>query len=93
MGDNCCCDMGDGAIPECVVVKIRTARKSHVCCECGQEIKRGERYEFTSGIWEGEPGSYKTCLICARIRDDYFCSWIFGGLKEEIRECLGVDLV
>ena len=47
----------------------RTARKQHKCCECGQEINPGERYQYSFGVWDSEPESFKQCLTCARIMD------------------------
>lgn len=47
----------------------RTARKQHKCCECRQEIKPGERYRYSFGIWDSKPETYKQCLTCARIMD------------------------
>ena len=71
--------------------RIRTARKPHKCCECHNTIKQCEKYTFTSGVWDGEPASFKTCQNCWEIHaqtsryvnltpsecDDYPC---FGGL-------------
>jgi len=45
----------------------RKARKEHKCCECGVEIKKGDKYRYSSGIWDGEPDSYKQCSDCHEI--------------------------
>lgn len=45
----------------------RKARKTHACCECGREIKKADQYIYSSGIWDGEPGSFKQCLNCDSI--------------------------
>ena len=42
----------------------RKARKPHKCCDCGSEIKPKEVYQYSSGIWDGSPDSYKQCLPC-----------------------------
>lgn len=42
----------------------RTARKPHQCIACGETIEPRHRYHFISGIWDGEPGSYKHCARC-----------------------------
>ena len=56
-------------LPTCFSVKDRIARKSHKCCECKQEIKPGEKYRYSSGIWDSVPESYKQCNTCAAIFD------------------------
>ncbi len=53
----------------CEWVRFRKARKKHCCCECGKTIQVGEQYEYSSGIWEGEPVSHKTCGYCADLRN------------------------
>jgi hypothetical protein len=45
----------------------RKAAKAHKCCECGSDINKGESYQYSSGIWNGEPDSYKQCLNCYEI--------------------------
>lgn len=37
--------------PKCATQVHRTARKSHKCCECDSEIKKGERYVFTNSFF------------------------------------------
>lgn len=82
--------MFDCELPSCFTQKIRVARKSHKCCECGSGIVKGERYEYSSGIWDSIPDSYKTCKSCADLRDDYIdkCGDQvgFGYLRESISE-------
>ena len=95
-GMECVClidgnDWGDPA--EFYHEEHRKARKEHVCCECDETIKPGEMYEHVTGKWEDEIMTYKTCDLCVRIRNEYCCSWVFGQLREEIRQALGVDYV
>lgn len=47
----------------------RTARKPHVCCECGGNIYPGEKYHYHSGIGDDGPEDYKVCIVCDEIRD------------------------
>ena len=42
------------------------ARKNHKCCECYEEIKKGDMYQCSKGIWD-EPASYKQCVNCSEI--------------------------
>jgi hypothetical protein len=50
-------------------LKKPKAIKAHKCCECGGEIQPGEVYHYHSGIWEGEPFSFKVCIDCDALRD------------------------
>jgi len=45
----------------------RKAAKQHKCCECGKLIEKGEQYQYSSGIWDDEPASYKQCANCYSI--------------------------
>lgn len=50
--------------PICFSEKEVVARKEHVCCECSCQIKKGEKYVLSKGVWEDGAASYKTCLKC-----------------------------
>ncbi len=93
IGCQCICDSGyDEA--EFYKVDVVTARKEHTCCECGDPILPGEKYEKARGVWGGGFEEYKTCFVCRRIRDDVCaCGWLFGGLREAIFDAHGVDYV
>lgn len=54
-------------MPEAFRTACRKARKSHACCECGDKIQEGDQYQYSSGVWNGEPASYKQCLNCHEI--------------------------
>jgi hypothetical protein len=94
---DCHCEIGADCsdyAPELYREKKIIARKEHLCCECGELIKKGERYELAEGKWEGEWSSYRTCVSCSRIRDDLTCGeFIFGELRERIKEYFGFDYV
>lgn len=57
------CDL-DAAGPQAFYQRVRRARKEHCCCACGETIRPGDRYSVSSGIWDGEPDSFKHCLRC-----------------------------
>jgi len=59
------CDDEDG--PEAYQEFVRRARKAHRCYACRETIPRGDYYQYSSGIWDGEPGSYRHCLRCAQM--------------------------
>jgi hypothetical protein len=89
---DCDCSCNDYDAPSCVREVIRRARRPHTCCECGDTIEPGQRYEYVSGVWDGHPDWHHTCLVCVAIREHY-CphGWLIGGLAEQIEECLGFD--
>lgn len=47
--------------------RARKAAKPHKCCECGRTIEKSDQYQYSSGIWGGEPRSYKQCMNCHEI--------------------------
>lgn len=47
----------------------RKARKPHKCWECHKTIEKGEVYEYSSGIFDGDPFSTKRCMDCAELID------------------------
>lgn len=54
-------------MPSAFRTVTRRARKHHLCCECGTSIAVGDRYQYSSGIWDGEPSDYKQCMNCHEI--------------------------
>ena len=55
-------------MPVCYALKQRVARKEHKCIECHGIIKKGELYDFHSGVWDGQGQSFKVCLDCEELR-------------------------
>lgn len=90
---DCSCDIpaSCGEMLDCVVEKIKTARKEHTCCECLEKIQRGEKYEYISGIWDGHWQAYKTCLDCKSLRTVFFNSWSFTEVWTYFEETFGYD--
>jgi hypothetical protein len=85
-------DLFDMESPGCQSTSIRKARKAHRCCECHEPILPGQRYEYTSGVWDGAPDAFKTCLACVAIRTRYCPNGSFlGHLRYHIQDCLGFD--
>jgi len=56
-------------IPSAFKTTTRKAAKEHKCCECGDTINKGDQYQYSSGIWGGEPSSFKQCLNCHEIME------------------------
>lgn len=61
------CETFDG--PQAIRSIQRKARKVHSCCECGKDITIGEKYVYTSGIWDGTPHSFHACEKCEDLRE------------------------
>ncbi len=92
-----CCPLqgnDDGEGPSCFSECERVARKEHTCSECDEAITKGTRYHYESGIWEGVPGSYKTCLPCVEIRRHFACEqgWLYGCLWSDLRDNFFPDM-
>lgn len=93
IGCACICSY-DNEPAEFSSTKYVKARKEHPCCECGETITVGERYEYVFGKWDGYLDTYRTCMTCVNIRRDVCCnSWTFTTLREDIWEVYGVDYV
>lgn len=88
-GCNIGTDYCDYAI-ECYQEREPIARKEYKCCECGGIIPKGQKYERIKGKWEGDFETYKTCLICAEIRNVLSDGNAvqFGMLWSDVREIL-----
>jgi len=84
--DACIC-IDHGFYNEFHAAAVRAAREPHKCGECGDVIKPGDRYERVAGKCDGYWFTAKTCLVCARVRDDLFtCGYIYGEVWEGIHE-------
>lgn len=52
------------SLPEAFYTRPVKARKVHKCCECKETISVGDEYQYSSGIWDGSPDSFRQCLKC-----------------------------
>lgn len=89
---NCDCSLYDFDAPKYYRETFPVAKKGYICCECGEVIPKGQKYNLAVGIWDNSWVSFRTCMTCYRIRRD-FCTngFVFGELREALRECLGID--
>jgi len=90
---SCICDNDDYDVLSLHNINFRMSRKQHICCECREQIHVGELYEHVTGLSEKKWFSAKTCLTCCHIRDDLCCSFVYGDLRETLREAIGLDYV
>ena len=91
MESNCDCVYvsNDDPSPEFHNSRIVTAKKEHTCSECDRIIYPIEKYEYVTGVWEGDFLVFKTCSDCLAIRNEFFCdSWVYGMVLEHFRESL-----
>jgi hypothetical protein len=76
-----------------------TARKPHVCCECGRVIPAKEKYQRAVGVWDGEWGHFAWCWDCDNLRDRLFgdgCDMeetSFGTLIDTYNDWYGDEFV
>ncbi len=77
--------------PDILRYDTRRARHDYVCGECGAVIVKGQQYEVATMFSDREWSRYRTCLTCVRIRNDYFCSWVFGEMRESFENEFGFD--
>lgn len=87
MSDMMCCPLSgsDDCGPSAWFEKTRVARLVHKCGECGDEIAKGQRYRYESGVWDGRASSHKTCWPCYKIREHFACDgFVFEQLWEDI---------
>lgn len=77
--------------------RTSTARKSHICSLCGQEISKGEHYARWAGKWCGDFYNQYFHLSCCDLVQEYAISfgeeewsadWIHDWLYDECcRSC------
>jgi hypothetical protein len=88
--------MCDCPYPEVFSDRIVRAKKPYQCEECGDTIAAGEKYHSVFGVWDHEPGSYKICCNCEKLRswllelnlpDADCCMGQYGNLYDELVEC------
>ena len=84
------CDDYDAVSSSFCNIKKVKARKTHKCCACHRSIEPGEEYEYVSGIWDGDFDTYKTCIDCLSIRDNFFCNGYYYEFEEALMEHLNV---
>ncbi len=90
MPDNCIW-VDEGESYDHGSVAVRTARKDYVCCECGDAIPAGSKYEDFWGVYDGQWDNHRTCARCAQVAIDFFRGRIFGQMVEYFSEDHGFD--
>jgi len=89
---SCDCSIDIDYSGELVHESFPIARKKYKCCECGEVIEPGQKYNRYTGKWENEFSTFNTCMGCYRIRMQYcYYGWVFGELADQIADCLSFD--
>ena len=85
---NCTCiDMDVNDYSEVLSDIMPTARKEHRCIECNRAIHIGEKYRKENTIYDGRFETYKTCIDCNSIRNEFICGgWYWGEILEAVAE-------
>jgi hypothetical protein len=92
MATQCCYVDSSCDGPSVSRTERRRARKDHDCCECREPIRKGDEHEVVTGCWDGRWDEFRTCLLCVRIREDFFpWGWNYGNLAEDFLDCQGWD--
>ena len=91
---SCNIDVGVDEFGTNLFSKIVTARKTHVCSECREQITIGQKYLIEKIIYGGNFNVYKTCLDCKAVRDIFFFDgyWyemLWENLEDFIHESYG----
>lgn len=81
--------------------RTSTARKSHICILCGQEIPVGEKYKRSTGKWCGDFYNHYFHSTCYDLVQEYIgtfgeeewsSDWIYDWLYDECcRSCSKAD--
>lgn len=89
---DCDCSYDDGERCDVYNETFPVARKTHACCECGADIPPHQKYHKYSGHWNNKWNTYKTCLICYKIRQEYcYNGFMFGHLRDVLQDCFDID--
>ena len=85
----CNIDYYDGSNPDFYVSKNIISRKEHRCCECYETIPIKTRYQNITGKWDGSILRYKTCSICAELREILFANQLYyTELWDQLNDCI-----
>lgn len=90
MDVTCDCSYSDAGNWELFDRNLFTARKEYKCCECGENIRIGKKYEHIRGKEEGVWYSFKTCMRCVKVAEKYCPNGrLIEGLVDQVQDCHG----
>jgi hypothetical protein len=62
----------------------KKARKQFRCCECRDDINKGDMYDCYVGAIDDRIDVQRTCLLCESISKKFLCNRPYEGMYEEI---------
>lgn len=77
--------------------KIRRAAKKHCCDLCGTDIAKGELYEYSAGVFQGEFYCSKLHKTCTSIISEYLSAhgyqegWSADYVADSCHDILAFD--
>ena len=86
---NCTCVYADYSddLAEFYWLSNPKARKVHKCYDCKREIQPGQIYYRDTGKWDGKLKTYKMCIVCREIIDEFFCDgFAYGQINSDLYE-------
>jgi len=84
-----CIDMDVNDFSDILSDTMPIARNEHKCIECARLIHPGEKYRKEKAVFEGCHSTYKTCVDCNSIRQEFVCgSWYWGEILEAVSNCI-----
>ena len=83
-------------MPEVVSSKKVKANKDHICSACHSKIKKGEEYERSFVINDGDLYAWKQCkwcepLIQEMLKEYELAEWSYDDLHEYVRDTYKVS--
>lgn len=73
--------------PEFWSMRSVKGKKEHKCCECRLLIEKGALHTVTSGKFDGEFFSERTCSLCSEIATKFTCGAVnLGDFWQEMRD-------
>lgn len=82
---SCYCDYD---MPRVASQSFHRAKKPYRCEECRCEIKPGDQYERTWGVWDDTPQTFRVCERCRDVRkwteNNVPCMcWAYGNMLND----------
>ena len=88
MGFQCVCSVDVDEYVEIIESKTYIARKEHGCHECGEIIKKGDKYLVEKETFNGVFSTHKTCGPCHEVRNAFMDQWYLGQIWNDLRDCM-----
>lgn len=96
MADACVCIEPDYCFKSLIAIDAQTSTEPRQCIECDRVIPPGAPFRceacYDPHMRRPVVLVYRTCQLCASVRDDRFeCGWFFGNVWEDLRDAVCSD--